>query len=262
MVLAVACSFVSTPGCSSNHLAPSPVRLPLHWGNEPAGFTPITDWALDGSPPTAGDESISGSDGWKINYNGSVGRSSGWVALTSDSSAPFSTSNVYDFVYPAGMIEGTAPGTVYYSGIDKSEVYVGFWWKPSSPFDYGPNGTKIAFLFNGGGNSGGQQFIIMRPDGALHVWVGYPGDFEWRPPNVNTTRVTLGAWHQIEWYSDVRKGTLKWWLDDVLQGSYNDVRNGRPFDMFQFSPTFGGNSGARKRETDHYWFDHVRLSIP
>ena len=24
--------------------------------------------------------------------------------------------------------------------------------------------------------------------------------------------------------------------------------------------TWGGNSGARKRETDHYWFDHVHLS--
>src|SRR5262245_61929283 len=262
LVLAVACSFVSTFGCSSNHLAPSLVRVPSNWANEPAGFTPITDWALNEAPPTTGaDEPISGSNGWKIVYNGSVGRSSGWVALASDSSAPFS-STVYDFVYPEGMVEGTAPGTVYYSGLNNTELYVGFWWKASSPFDYGPNGTKIAFLFNGGGDSGGQQFMIMRPDGALHVWVGYPGDFQWRPPNVNAARVTLGVWHQIEWYSDIRKGTLKWWLDGALQGTYSNVRNSHPFDMFQFSPTFGGNSGVRKRATDHYWFDHARISAP
>jgi hypothetical protein len=30
--------------------------------------------------------------------------------------------------------------------------------------------------------------------------------------------------------------------------------------MFQFSPTWGGNSGATKDQTDHYWFDHVWLS--
>jgi hypothetical protein len=31
--------------------------------------------------------------------------------------------------------------------------------------------------------------------------------------------------------------------------------------MFQFSPTWGGNTGARKRQTDHYWFDHLHLSV-
>ena len=51
-----------------------------------------------------------------------------------------------------------------------------------------------------------------------------------------------------------------WWHDGVLQGSHTDVRNLYNFDMFQFSPTWGGNSGARKRETDHYWYDHVHLS--
>ena len=72
--------------------------------------------------------------------------------------------------------------------------------------------------------------------------------------------VTLGEWHRIEWYARLSTGTLKWWLDGVLQGSHDDVGNPHGFDMFQFSPTWGGNSGARKRETDHYWFDHLRLS--
>jgi hypothetical protein len=62
-------------------------------------------------------------------------------------------------------------------------------------------------------------------------------------------------------YCQLSTGTLKWWLDGVLQGSHNDVRNSSNFDMFQFSPTWGGNSGARKGQTDHYWFDHVRLSV-
>jgi len=31
--------------------------------------------------------------------------------------------------------------------------------------------------------------------------------------------------------------------------------------MFQFSPTWGGNIGAIKHETDHYWFDQVHLSV-
>src|SRR5204862_3223387 len=131
----------------------------------------------------------------------------------------------YDVVYPEGMVEGVAPTTVYYPrsasgttarlrrmlGIDREglaspEVYVGLWWKPSSPFDLGPNGNKIAFLFNGGGAAGGQQFMILMPDRRLHVLPEYPGDFHWRDPNVHATEVTLGAWHRIEWYCQLSSG--------------------------------------------------------
>jgi len=53
----------------------------------------------------------------------------------------------------------------------------------------------------------------------------------------------------------------QWWLDGVLQGSYGDAGNSYNFNMFQFSPTWGGNVGAQKHQTDHYWFDHVHLSV-
>jgi hypothetical protein len=249
------------------------------WPNEPEGMTVLTDWGFDQSPPTSGDVPIPDSPGWSIVYGIPPGPTRGWVQSASDPTAPFSPPHVYDFVYPEGMVEGSAPGTVYYprssSGLmaylplpssqqrlpDADGVYVAFWWKPSSPFDLGPNGNKIAFLFNGGGDRGGQQFLILMPDGRLHVLPEYPNDFRWRRPNVNATPVTLGTWHQIEWYAQLSTGTLKWWLDGVLQGSHRDVRNAHSFDMFQFSPTWGGNTGARKRQTDHYWFDHLHLSV-
>ena len=46
----------------------------------------------------------------------------------------------------------------------------------------------------------------------------------------------------------------------MLQGSYTDVRNPYLFDEFKISPTFGGNSGATKDQTDHYWFDDIQIS--
>src|SRR5207245_972357 len=156
----------------------------------------------------------------------------GWVQRLVHPGDPFSTASVYDFVYPQGMVEGSAPATVYYN-LSASEVYAGFWWKPSSPFDLGPNGNKIAFLFNGGGGAGGQQFLILRPDGRLHVLPEYPGDYRWRAPNVNATLVTLGVWHRVEWYAS-KAGTLKWWLDGVLQGSYSDAGNFPTVDPIKF----------------------------
>jgi hypothetical protein len=232
------------------------------WPNEPAGLTVRTDWGLEQAVPTGFplDAAIPGSAGWRIVYEKAPGATNGWAQLTTDLSAPFSPAAVYDFVYPEGMIEGHAPATVYYANLGTRELFAGFWWKPSSPFDYGPNGNKIAFLFNGGGGGGGQQFLILKPDGRLHVLPEYPGDYRWRTPNVAATVVTLGVWHRIEWYCNLATGTLKWWLDGVLQGSYTDVTNGYAFTMFQFSPTWGGGTGARKRQTDHYWFDHARLS--
>ena len=230
------------------------------WPNEPAGLTVRTDWGFDQTPPTSGDVPILGSLGWKIVSQAPLGSPRGWAALVSDPGAPFSPPSVYDFVYPQGMVEGNAPATVYYDGLGSTEMYAGFWWKPSSPIDLGPDGNKIAFMFNGGGGLGGQQFLILLPDGRLHVLPEYLGDYRWRDPNVTATVVRLGAWHRVEWYANVATGTLKWWLDGVLQGSYTNVRNLFPFDMFQLSPTWGGNIGAQKHETDHYWFDHVRLS--
>jgi Fibronectin type III domain len=241
---------------------PPPPPPPGGWPNEPAGLTLRTDWGLDQPIPQGYplDEPIPGAPaGWNIVYEQRPGGTQGSAVLANDATAPFSPTSVYDFIYPQGMVEGNAPATIYYN-LNAAEVYVGFWWKPSAPFDMGPNGNKIAFLFNGGGGGGGQQFIILMPDGKLHVLPEYPGDYRWRDPNVNATTVALGAWHRIEWYSQPSTGTLKWWLDGVLQGSYTDVRNSYNFDMFQFSPTWGGNSGAQKHETDHYWYDHVHIS--
>jgi hypothetical protein len=220
----------------------------------------VTDWGMDQTIPPSGDVAIAGSSGWRVVYETPSGSTRGRVEQASDPTAPYSQPNVYDFIFPAGMVEGFAPATVYYTFAAR-EAYVAFWWKPSSPFDLGPNGNKIAFLFNGGGASGGQQFLILRRDGLLHVLPEYRGDFRWRNPNVAATPVTLGAWHLVEWYTHLSDGTLKWWLDGVLQGHHTDVRNAVAFDMFQLSPTFGGNTGARKRQTDHYYFDHLRLSV-
>ena len=229
------------------------------WPNEPSGLRVVADWGMDETPPaTARDVAIAGSPGWKVSAGAEVNSARGWLQLTPDPSAPMSAPQVYDFVYPQGMVEGNAPATVYFGGLHTRAFYAAFWWKTSVPFDRGPSGNKIAFMFNDGN---GQVFMTLLTDGRLHVLPEYPGDFKWRDPLPNAAPVTLGAWHLVEWYADLSDGTLKWWLDGTLNGSHRDLFNRSDFDEFQFSPTWGGNTGNRKRETDHYYFDHVHLSI-
>ena len=218
----------------------------------------VSDWGFDDAPPaTPGDASIPGSPGWKVAAGAEINSPRGWLQLASDPRAPMSAATVYDFVYPQGMVEGNAPATVYLGGLRTRAIYAAFWWKTSVPFDRGPSGNKIAFMFNGNG----QLFMTLLADGRLHVLPEYPGDFRWRDPLPNAAAVTLGEWHLVEWYASLDEAAVKWWLDGVLNGHHHDVVNRSDFDEFQFSPTWGGNTGNRKRQTDHYWFDHVHLSV-
>ena len=240
---------------------PGPPSAGPGWPNEPPGLRLVADWGLDSAPPASGDVPIPGSGGWRVVANRAVNSSRGWVQLAADPGGPASAPSVYDFVYPEGMVEGDAPATVYHNNLAARAMYVAFWWKTSAPFDRGPNGNKIAFMFNGGGDGGGQTYMALHPDGRLHVLPESPGDFRWREPLPGAAVVSPGDWHLVEWFADLSDGTLKWWFDGALHGSHRDFTNTHDFDMFQFSPTWGGNTGARKRHTDHYWFDHVRLSI-
>jgi uncharacterized protein YjdB len=230
---------------------PPPPPAAGTWPNEPAGMTVLSDYGMDQPIPTIGDVPILGSGGWHA-----VSNTGGGASLSSDASAPVSPPGVYQFIYPIGSHDGSAPGTVYFT-MNAAELYCGFYWKPSNPWQTDPSGTnKIAFLFIGGRTN----FISMHSYGTYYalqvqneiISVNYD-------PNVTTTPITLGQWHRIEWYVNAVTGAMKVWLDGVLQ---TDVVSSFPgnFTMFQFSPTWGGNVGAVKTETDYYWYDHVHLS--
>jgi uncharacterized protein YjdB len=244
--------------------SPPPPPTSTGWTHEPAGFTVLSDNALSAAVPgTQGEASIPGGNGWSSIYNGA-----GNVTEVADATAPLSGGSVWQFRYPAGFGGGEAPATEFFNHAAAREVYAGFWWKPSSPWQNHPssNVNKIAFWFGGGG---GQSIDIQMYGPApyyLHVVTEFPSGFRLRP-NVTATPVTLGQWHKIEWHIKYASsagsgdGVVEWWLDGVLQGSYSNVQTpgDAGFTMFQFSPTWGG-VGDTKSETDYYWFDHVHLS--
>ena len=132
-----------------------------------------------------------------------------------------------------------------------------------------PGGTSTQLGGTVPGDSGRTTFSsrgtrlglrFSAPDvGGVRVRGNFEMDFVGNQPGTPTS-ITLGQWHQVEWWAK-QSGGLRWWVDGVLNGNYSFSYSG-PFTMFQFSPTFGGNVGATKTETDYYWFDHVHLSRP
>jgi hypothetical protein len=221
--------------------------------NEPIDMTKLSDIIFDTPPPTYGQEPLPDKPGWMIVNNSPVGEGiNGWCCLDPQYG--------YDFVYPKGMVEGSAPSTIYFITPNSRAMYARFSWRVSDPFDYGPNGQKICFIFH---DSAGQTFLSLGPSKHLHCLAEIYAEPRYFDPNVNVTEVTLDEWHFIEWFIDLDSGTLKYWLDGLLQGDHTGYHHpdNVGMDMFQFSPTWGGNIGAMKHEEDHYYFRQAYLSI-
>jgi hypothetical protein len=224
------------------------------WPNEPAGFVTITDQP------------------WNTTVGGGWNRRSGGTDhIISDAAAPKSPPNILEYIYPLGFVDGWAPATQYHP-VNTKEIFVGMWWKPSSPWQGNvSNVNKIQFL------------QVQNSSVYMTMYGPRNGPFElrcnaqwpemgsvWLTPNVNNPTVSLGQWHRLEWYLKyessygARDGIIRWWLDGVLVGNHTNVRfpNDGGFVEYQISPTWGGNTGEAKTQVDFYRFDHSYLSKP
>jgi hypothetical protein len=231
----------------------TPPPPPGLWPDEPSGFTTIADYGFDAL----------NLNGWTTIWNDA---GNGTIAL--DPNAPVSAPNVLQIMYPAGFAGGSAPATMYLDHAPVKEAFTGFWWKPSSPWENHPssNVNKILFWYTASNANIDIQMYGPAPY-KLHVVQEFPSGSIRFQPNVNSTPVTLGQWHRIEWYikyattSTSADGVVKWWLDGVLQGSFTNIQTPDDAGLFEYkiSPTWGGVNDT-KSETDYYWYDQVHIS--
>lgn len=238
------------------------------WPNDPPGSTLLTDWNFT---------TLTG-NGWFDAYPGSS-------VIVSDPTTPGSPNNVVQMTYHKGMIGGIGPGNINYPlPANTFELYAGYWWKPSNPWQGHIAGNKISF-FLGNGNAGSIiLFMAGPPTGPFTLSIYYPtvGVSNGHLPNsygddpgtrhlngnVSNPTIELGKWHRLELYTKhsttgtSKDGIIRWWLDGTLVGNHINVNFVRsPFAEFQFAPTWGG-TGDVKTQTDYFWFDDVRLSRP
>ena len=72
--------------------------------------------------------------------------------------------------YPIGYNGGTGPANMFYNVRGATELYIGFYWKPSSPWQFhSSNVNKICFQFLGGGGAGGQILLKMTNDRLIQA---------------------------------------------------------------------------------------------
>jgi len=231
-----------------------------NWPNEPAGWTLISDMPFTVAFPSGSDDQPY-TDGWGIT---GYSRPQMLVTRVNDGTAPLSSPWVAQFSYPTGFTDGTEPGDIYRDMAGGTELYVGFKWKVSNPWQQHPTASKICFVFLGGGGSGGQIFFGMwGTPMLLRLTTELSTENTNYDSNVTATPVSVGDWHTMELYLRQSPSLVEWWMDGVLQGQHTSiVWPVHDFNQFQLAPTWGGNVGATKSEDDFFWYDHVRLSKP
>lgn len=240
------------------------VEASASWPHEPASAVPLLDFNFN---------SIEGNG--LIFYGGDA-------SIVNDNTAQGSPTSVVQYRYAQGFAGGVGPAK-HYMGLGNTlrELFLGYWWKPSSPWQgHSSSGNKIHF-FVASNNSLLVTEMYGPPGGpfALSVYLPFPTSNGHLPNSYgddpgtrhlfgNNVQVQLGTWHRIEVYvkhsttSTSRDGIIQWWMDGILCGNYTTVNySDAPWAEFSFSPTWGG-TGDVKLETDYYWYDHVYLSAP
>lgn len=224
------------------------------WPNEPSGSTLISDHSF----------TTRNADGW-IDYSD--------IPIVQDTGGPLSPPDVASFNYPIGFPGGGSPGQINLEGLNLSDIYVGFWWQVSKPWQgHTSLINKILYIFT---SPGGHLIPIMygANGGPYHLRLApqWTDTWTWLTPNVNDVLVTLGVWHRIEIYAKrsttttSADGIIRWWMDGTLLGEYTKVNfDGTAAQNWygvSVNPTWGGN-GDVKTENDYFRFDHIRVSRP
>ena len=236
---------------------PPPPPPPGTWPNEPAGFTVINDYNVGSDFIPATDVPIAlGLSGWSVFWN-----SAGNGTAISDAGAPFSPPAVYQVKYPNGWHDGSAPSTIDLPFPATGELYFGFWWKPSNPWQDHSAGNKLGFYYLTGVNDG--MFMLMNSGSHTLQLTTEWGTSRNLPPNVAAVALTLGVWHRLEFHIKPSANLAEWWVDGTLSGRYTDVSfAAATLNEIKLSPTWGGYTGEVKAETDYFWYDHLHLSRP
>lgn len=255
------------------------------WPNEPAGSVTLLDCGFS-SGPTCG-----GQLGDPYNSAGlnASPPSAGTLTVQSDSTAPFSPSNVLNskLVYPN---RGGGTELHFFAPRDIRNVYVGFWWKPSDPFGGNVVGTNKTFFVRSGYPGSNGVFLWTYRYSDTVSTNGNHGQIFWNTQVVGTNTDRCGSgglacranvgpnkriipgdgWHKIEARfiggscATCSNGTMMWWIDGVLEGYYPNFQYVTTFREWVWSETwdnFGnGTVPAGYASNQSHNIDHLHIS--
>lgn len=264
-------------GCAAGEMPPTgvdptPTPQPAN-GNEPASLRDSMMLDLNMSSKTLG-TGFAYSQGWQ----------SGNVTIESDPGAPRSAPGVLEYAYNVGFSDQQgSPGSssVRWSGGGRKTVYVSYWVKIKSPWQYHSTGVnKLFFIGSNAQDANNAEFVCSvlganetvaqlrcAVQGPLNTGGGTTSGYY--TANRATPGFALNKWHRIEVLlgrntGGQPNGTMKWWVDGELIGEHTNVlyhpTGDALFDAITLNPNWGGNAMQLKTQRDAIYLDHVYVS--
>lgn len=254
--------------------------------NQPAGGTPMFEWSAarlwtNTSGVRIGPDVTSGI------IRGRFWRYASSIANASDATALQSPIGVVRYKWPAGLAPGTSAGIGWMAWADDNQTarthyYESFTFRISGPkFEiHGPSGGMKLFGWWGVGQRYGSNNQVAG-------WIATPGGnpasafrIEVRQQIVQTRNLvqnvdptpylTTQAWHRVEFVFVANtigsaNGQCYVWIDGHKVISYANVMwrtSTYPAGFFarKYDPTWGGNGGGNKTQTDVMDLDHIYAS--
>lgn len=207
-------------------------------------------------------------NGWNYLRRGS----SKHDGIVMDRTAPTSPPFVLRIVFTPDMGHDREPSVHWVALPTVREIYTAWWIKLSANWSPSPaGGGKMTFL-HAAPDGHGQVYMSLHGSSAPH-WVIV--NTEWAPygqriwqPNVAKSEIRYGRWYRVTWHmkwpspsSGRNEGTVRWWVDDVLNGAYTNVvfpDGGAGFHQFEFAPTLQNPPPAEQ----YMYIDHTTINVP
>ena len=214
----------------------------------------------------------------------------GSTILTTDATAPFSPSGVGKARLEALAREG-GNQLEYNSPVNYREMYFGLYWRTNPQFQGRSASNKLFFMrglgltngvfyMSGGPNMGQSSFYILWSHNTSwlnnsHI-MGGDAIGSTAYSNVGNATVVPGVWYKIECHirasttASSRDGFIRWWINGVLCGSYNQlnyagqnssVSNPGTMNQWMMAQTWdgAGDMGVYNTVPWEHYIDHVRV---
>lgn len=267
---------------------PEPAPSPSGFPHLPSTYTRFAEHTFQALPST------SGSAG-QIAGRWYSSPSNPRLTIQSDSRAPKSPSNVFQFRFYDGLTVGGSIGLMnawatYENGKppEYREFYESAWFRiPTPDFETPGPGMKLLGFWGVGqrdqDRAPGQVYMATSGMGVTAKMSSWSFDIRQQNQvsramvaNRSSKKIRAGVWHRYEVQMVLNtigqaNGVLRFWLDNgdgsglTLTHEYTNVvyrTSSSPGGFYgrQWDPTWGGMGGAAKTRHDYLWVDHLFLA--
>ena len=188
--------------------------------------------------------------------------------VSSDTSeyAPNSPPSSVRIFLPAGTVTSTSNsgdpamwGTTLPS--PTSEIWIQVWFKYKSNFDFHNIANKLIYIYNA---SHQPMFVIDGPtppgEKSMRPWVGAPFGSRALFPNLASTAINPGTWYKFKLHINLGTGLFEYWVNDVKNGYYTDVKIASQITEVNFTPVWGGTGDTGPAVDNYQWYDDAYVS--